>query len=86
MNEAVKTIILEKAESLKKGLVPNSEYNVYIRDVLGQFDTEGGEKLAKAFVFGAIDAMIFDVGSALNCPEFKDRDIRKILLNEIFQR
>jgi len=92
LDDAVKEIIMHKAEKMKTGLIPDSQYNRYIKSVLMQPNTTVCDEQVQNFVIGAVDAMIYDVGQALGFtqrrPEVVDdwtsHEKRQEMLNEIF--
>jgi len=75
-NDAFETIILYKANKMKKGLVPGSPFNKHIKTVLGNPGTTVCEEQVENFVMGGVDAMIYDVASVVgfttNTPELHD--------------
>lgn len=91
VNEAVETVIRKKAERIKGGLVPDSKYNNHIKKVLKQLDTNASEEQVRIFIVGAVDAMIYDVGSALAFTQQRDcvddwtfHEKRQEMLGKIF--
>lgn len=84
IDEAVERIVGHKAKLMrnKKG------YEKYIKDVLKEHGIRDSKETVKAFVkvfkMGAVDAMIFDVGAALNFAVWKKPDKRKEMLRKIF--
>ncbi len=74
LNEAVKTIIEHKANLIRN----SQEYKKYIKNVLKKHgivasaDSEEKVKvLIEVFIMGAVDAMIYDVGTALDFTKQK---------------
>lgn len=65
LDDVVEKIIMHKANKMKKGLAPGEKYNEYITNVFEEHGIIASEETVKVFVMGAVDAMIYDVGSAL---------------------
>jgi len=63
LDDAFEKIIMHKANKLKKGLVPGSQFNRHIKNVLRQSNSTVCEEQVQNFVIGAVDAMIYDVAS-----------------------
>jgi len=63
LDDAFEKIIMHKAEKMKKGLVPGSQFNRHIKNMLRQSGTNVCEEQVENFVMGAIDAMMYDVAS-----------------------
>ena len=93
LNEAVKTIIEHKADRIKR----NGGYESYVEAVLREHHiiaSEAGEEtvkvLVKVFRMGAIDGMMYDIGSALafrtqdDVENWTSRTKRQAMLGEIF--
>lgn len=81
VDQAVKTIVIEKAKRLKKKRV----YKEHIDDVLNDHHIDASEETVQVFLMGAVDAMIYDVGAALGFRQWKSHDKRKEMLKEIFE-
>jgi hypothetical protein len=60
-NDAVETIVMYKAEKMKK----SRAYKIHIKNVLKDYYVEATKEDMETFIMGGVDAMIFDVGSAL---------------------
>lgn len=84
LNDAFEAIVMHKAKKMKKGLSTGEDYNKHIKDVLKQLDINTSKKQVKAFVVGAVDAMIYDVGAALGFR--KSHRKRKEILKKIFPK
>ena len=80
-NEAVEIIVKHKANNITKD---NERYENHIKTVLEIRYIKASKKAVEAFKMGAVDAMIYDVGAALDSPSWKSRKKRKKVLNEIF--
>ena len=80
VNEAVETVIEYKANKMKNG----RRYENYIKNVLRDHHIEAGKEAVELFKMGAVDAMIYDVGAALDLPEWKSFSKRKEMLRKIF--
>jgi hypothetical protein len=93
VNEAVKTIIKHKANKMMK----REAFETYIRDVLEEHDiisnetsSEGAKIFVKVFKMGAVDGMMYDVGSALalgrrdNVENWTSLEKRQEMLMEFF--
>ena len=81
VDQAVKTIIMEKAKRLKK-----REYEEYIEDVLNDHHIDASEETVRVFLMGAVDAMSYDVGAALGFRKWKSHEKRKEMLKEILEK
>lgn len=84
VNEAVETIIRHKASRI----INNKDHTQHIEDFLtecGIVARNASEKETEdVFKICAVDAMIFDVGAALDIAEFRSREKRKEMLRKIF--
>ena len=67
VNEAVETIIRHKANKIKK----STRYDNYIKSVLDDHHIEASKEAVEVFKMGAVDAMIYDVGAALDFTKQK---------------
>jgi len=77
--DAFDTIIKHKANNMIKG---NKPYENHIKNVLKLRHNKASKEAAEFFKMGAVDAMIYDVGSALG---FRTSYAKRIkLLKEIF--
>jgi len=83
-NEAVEIIVKHKADKMKKGLSAGEDYNKHIKKVLRQLGINTSKEQVRAFVVGAVDAMIYDVGAALGFT--KSYPKRKEMLKKIFPK
>jgi hypothetical protein len=81
VDQAVKAIIMEKAKRLKK-----REYEEHINDVLNDHDIDASEETVEVFLMGAVDAMIYDVGTGLGFRKWKSHQKRKEMLKEILEK
>ena len=79
-NEAVETIIRHKA----KLIIENEGHTKHIEDFLSESGINFKDNPVEVFKIGAVDAMIFDVGAALNFAEFKRTRKRREMLEKIF--
>lgn len=71
-------IIRYKSDRMKKG----KDYESYRRQLIKEL---GIKELEQAFLVGAVDAMIFDVATALALgPAYMRQDRRKKLIRAIF--
>lgn len=80
VNEAVETIIKHKA----KLIIDKKEHTRHIEEFLDERDINFKDIPVDVFKICAVDAMIFDVGAALNFAEFKRFRKRREMLEEIF--
>ena len=87
VNDAVETIVVHKANKMIK----SKGYEDHIQNVLRDHHIEVTKEAMKIFKMGGVDAMIYDVGSALgfikNTPELNDWtswDKRREMLKKIF--
>ncbi len=85
LNDAVEAIVMHKADKMKN----SKEYENYIKSVLNDHHIEAVE----VFKMGAVDAMIYDVGSALgftrqtsSVDDWTSRRKRKEMLKKIFPK
>ena len=77
--DAFETIIKHKANSILEG---NKPYENHIKTVLKLRHNKASKEAVEFFKMGAVDAMIYDVGSALG---FRTSYTKRImLLKEIF--
>jgi len=91
LDDAFEEIIRYKAERMKTGLIPGSQFNTHIKEVLGQPGIPVCEEQVENFVMGGVDAMIYDVASLVgftrNTPDYADwasYGKRQEILREIF--
>ena len=78
-NEAVEIIVKHKANNITKG---NERYEKHIKTVLKIRHSKASKEAVEAFKMGAVDAMIYDVGSSLGFRTSYPKRIK--LLKEIF--
>ena len=78
-DETVKTLIMNRAARIKS----NEDHTDHIR---GFLEWRGINSDVDVFKICAVDAMIYDVGLALDSPDWRSRDRRKEMLQEIFPR
>lgn len=78
-NETVKVLIMARAERIKN----NEDHTDHIK---GFLDWRGINSDVDVFKICAVDAMIYDIGLALDSPDWKSRDRRKEMLKELFPK
>lgn len=81
-DEAVETIIMYKAERIRK----SEEHTKHIKEFLGECGINFKDIPVDVFKICAVDAMIFDVGAALNISVWKSLNKRKEMLGKIFPK
>jgi hypothetical protein len=79
-DKSVETIIKDKANKINN----KKEYENHIKNVLKDHHIEISKEAVKVFKMGAVDAMIYDVGAALDSRYWKSRKQRRRMLDEIF--
>jgi hypothetical protein len=83
-NETVETLIKRRADLIIK----KKEHTKHIEDFLEYFFSESGIKFkdipVDVFKICAVDAMIYDVGAALDSPDWKSYKKRTKMLKKIF--
>jgi hypothetical protein len=92
-NDAFETIILYKANKMKNGLVSGSPYNKHIKKVLRKSGITVCEGQVENFVIGGVDAMIYDIASAVgftrntqNLDDWASWEKRQEILKKIFPK
>ena len=78
-NETVKALIMARAERIKN----SEDHTNHIKEYL---DWRGNNSDVDIFKICAVDAMIYDIGLALDSPDWKSRDKRIEMLKEIFPK
>jgi len=82
INKAIETIVMHKA----KLMMEKDDYTEHIKDLLRFCGISTKNDLVQAFKIGAVDAMIFDVGCALNLTRINKYDKRKKILGKLFPK
>jgi len=82
INKALETIVRHKAKLMMK----NDNYTKHIKDLLKLFKISTKNDLVQASKIGAVDAMIFDVGCALNLTRITKYTKRKKILEGLFPK
>ncbi len=86
VNEPVEIIVKEKASRI----MDSKGHTKHIEEFLEYFFNGSGVNFkdipADVFKICTVDAMIFDVGAALDFPEWKSRKQRRRMLEEIFPK
>lgn len=82
INKALETIVRHKA----KLMMENDNYTKHIKDLLRVRGISTKNDLVQVFKIGAVDAMIFDVGCALNLRRINKYDKRKKFLGKLFPK
>ena len=80
VDEAIETIIMDKAERI----IDSGGHTKHIKEFLGECSINFEDISVDVFKICAVDAMIFDVGAALDFAEFKHPRKRREMLRKIF--
>ena len=81
-------IVKRKAQRMKEEMKAGRKYKAHCQALLNDEDLLNKTKLdqlERAFLIGAIDAMIFDVASALAFPRYASLRSRKELIKNILE-
>ena len=82
-NETVRALIMDRADRIKG----SEEHANHIKKFLDDWCGINSDAIpVDVFKICAVDAMIYDVGLALDSLSWKDRDRRKEMLKEIFPK
>jgi len=81
INKALKTIVVTKAEWIRK----NDQHTKHIMGVLKDCNIQAKD-VKQVVKMSAVDAMIYDVGSALGFKRITKREYRKNILIELFRK
>ena len=82
VDEAIETIIMDKAERIIDG----GGHTRHIKEFLGECSINFEDIPVDVFKICAVDAMIYDVGAALDLSVWKKPDERKRMLKKIFPK
>jgi hypothetical protein len=87
LNDAVEKIVLHKGNLIKN----NTAFSKYIKSVLNEHGIisdktkkNDAEVLIRVFKMGAVDGMTYDMGAALDIPEWKRQNKRREILRKKF--
>lgn len=67
LNESIEKIVMHKANLIMK----SQKYKEYIEKLLSDRDISSNGDVVQVFLMGAVDAMIYDVGCALDFTKQK---------------
>ncbi len=81
-SRAIEIIIMDKAERIKD----SDEHTNHIKGFLDWRDINSKGIPVEVFKICAVDAMIYDVGAALDFAEFKGFPKRREMLKKIFPK
>ena len=82
INKALKTILVTKAEWIRK----NDQHTKHMMGILKDCNIQANKDVKQVVKMSAVDAMIFDVGSALGFKRITKREYRKKILIELFSK
>jgi hypothetical protein len=83
VDEAIETIIIDKAKRIIDSNGHTEHIKKFLDDLCG---INSDDTPVDVFKICAVDAMIYDVGAALNFAEFKDPDKRIEILKKLFPK
>jgi len=81
--ETIETIVMHKAKRMTK---KDDKYMKHIKGLLRDCGISTNKDMVQAFKMGAVDAMIYDVGSILGSRKIRSHAKRKEILGKLFPK